>query len=89
MTGEQRQRLRYVLGDFVSSNVAWFFFNLLRYHFGFVKGHISLSSFLTSDNVVVGQIVFPLLMIECRLQQFYDNPRGAHQRHGREPHREL
>ena len=63
MTGEQRQRLRYVLGDFVSSNVAWFFFNLLRYHFGFVKGHISLSSFLTSENVVVGQIVFPLLMM--------------------------
>ena len=63
MTGEQRQRLRYVLGDFVSSNVAWFFFNLLRYHFGFVKGHISLSSFLTSENVVVGQIVFQLLMM--------------------------
>lgn len=63
MTGEQRQRLRYVLGDFVSSNVAWFLFNLVRYHLGFVKGHLSLMSFLTSYNVVVGQIVFPLLMM--------------------------
>ncbi len=63
MTGEQRQRLRYVLGDFVSSNVAWFLFNLLRYHFGFVKGHLSLYSFLSSYNVVMGQILFPLLMM--------------------------
>ena len=63
MTGEQRQRLRYVFGDLVSSNVAWFLFNLLRYHFGVVKGHMSLSSFLMSENVVVGQIVFPLLMM--------------------------
>lgn len=63
MTGEQRQRLRYVLGDFLSSNVAWFLFNLVRYHLGFVKGHLSLMSFLTSYNVVVGQIVFPLFMM--------------------------
>ena len=63
MTGEQRQRLRYVLGDFLSSNVAWFLFNLVRYHLGFVKGHLSLMSFLGSYNVVVGQIVFPLLMM--------------------------
>ena len=63
MTGEQRQRLRYVLGDFLSSNVAWFLFNLLRYRLGFVKGHLSLMSFLTSENVIIGQIVFPLLMM--------------------------
>lgn len=63
MTGEQRQRLIYVIGDFLSSNLAWFFFNLTRYHFGFVKGHLSLGSFLMSYNVVVGQIAFPLLMM--------------------------
>lgn len=63
MTGEKRQRLRYVLGDFVSSSVAWFVFNLTRFHLGFVKGHVTLTSFLTSENVVIGQVVFPLLMM--------------------------
>lgn len=63
MTGEQRQRLKYVIGDFVSSNVAWFLFNLIRYKLGFVKGQLSLESFLLSENVMVGQVVFPLLMM--------------------------
>ncbi len=64
MTGEQRQRLRYVLGDFVSSNVAWFLFNLMRYKLGFVKGGwLSLQSFLMSENVIYGQVLFPLLMM--------------------------
>ncbi len=63
MSGEQIQRLKYVVGDFLSSNVAWFLFNLLRYQLGFVKGHISLMSFLMSYNVIIGQAVFPLLMM--------------------------
>ena len=63
MTGERRQRLIYVIGDFLSSNVAWFLFNLVRYHLGFVKGQMSLSSFLLSHNVVLGQLLFPLLMM--------------------------
>lgn len=63
MTGEVKQRLRYVIGDFLSSNVAWFVFNLVRYHFGFVKGHLSLASFMCSENVIVGQVIFPLLMM--------------------------
>ena len=63
MTGERLQRMKYVIGDFVSSNVAWFVFNLVRYHLGFVKGQLSLSSFLCSYNVIVGQLVFPLLMM--------------------------
>ncbi len=63
MTGERLQRLRYVLGDFLSSNAAWFLFNLMRYHLGFVKGHLTLASFLVSENVMMGQLVFPLLMM--------------------------
>ena len=63
MTGEQKQRLKYVIGDFFSSNVAWFLFNLLRYHLGFVKGHMSLESFLFSSNVMMGQLMVPLLMM--------------------------
>lgn len=63
MTGEVKQRFRYVIGDFLSSNVAWFVFNLVRYHFGFVKGHLSLASFMCSENVIIGQVIFPLLMM--------------------------
>lgn len=63
MTGERIQRLKYVFGDFLSSNVAWFVFNLLRYRMGFVKGHVSLSSFLSSENVIIGQVFFPLVMM--------------------------
>jgi len=63
VTGEVKQRLRYVIGDFLSSNVAWFVFNLVRYHFGFVKGHLSLASFMCSENVIIGQVIFPLLMM--------------------------
>lgn len=63
MTGEVKQRLRYVIGDFLSSNVAWFVFNLVRYHLGFVKGHLSLASFMCSENVIIGQVIFPLLMM--------------------------
>ena len=75
MTGEQRQRLKYVLCDFLSSNAAWFLFNLVRYHLGFAKGHLSLMSFLTSYNVVVGQIVFPLLMmLVYYLSGYYNVP---------------
>lgn len=75
MTGEQRQRLKYIIGDFLSSNVAWFLFNLLRYHNGFVKGHVSLLSFLSSHNVILGQVVFPLfMMFVYYLSGYYNVP---------------
>lgn len=75
MTGENRQRLRYIIGDFLSSNLAWFLFNLVRYHYGFAKGHLSLSSFLTSHNVILGQIVFPLfMMFVYYLSGYYNVP---------------
>lgn len=48
----------------MSTNIAWLLFNLFRYRWvdnaSFFK---SLSSFLTSDSVVLGQIFFPLLMV--------------------------
>lgn len=53
-----------MIGDFLSTNIAWLLFNLFRYRWvdnaSFFK---SLSSFLTSDSVVLGQIFFPLLMV--------------------------
>ena len=75
MTSEQIQRMKYVIGDYLSSNVAWLLFNVLRYNLGFVRGHVSLMTFLTSYNVIVGQIVFPLLMmLVYYLSGYYNVP---------------
>lgn len=65
MTSENRQRARYLVGDFVATNVAWFIFNIIRYYilpktaFGFA----SLGTYLESTTVMLGQFVFPLLML--------------------------
>ncbi len=75
MISSKQQIRRYVLGDFVTSNVAWFLFNIVRYHFpGLVVDH-SLKSFLLSPRVIEGQIVFPLLMMGVYyLSGYYNQP---------------
>ncbi|MBR6640273.1 MAG: sugar transferase [Muribaculaceae bacterium] len=61
---EKRQRCKYVIGDFLSTNIAWLLFNLIRYNwFETTSTFDTLVSFLTSKNVVAGQIIFPLLML--------------------------
>ncbi len=75
MISSKRQIQRYVLGDFVTSNVAWFLFNIVRYHFpGLVVGN-TLKSFLLDPRVIEGQIVFPLLMMGVYyLSGYYNQP---------------
>lgn len=67
MTGITKQRLKYIIGDFISSNIAWFLFNIFRYNFSVSTIHAQvydgLDSFIFSRSVVVGQIFFPLLMM--------------------------
>ena len=58
-----RQRIKYVVGDFVMSSLAWFTYNIVRYQMGNVVGYDSLTSYLTSKIVVLGQIAFPLMMM--------------------------
>ena len=38
------QRIKYVLGDFVMSNLAWLAYNCVRWKMGAVVGHATLSS---------------------------------------------
>ena len=57
------QRIKYVVCDFVMSNVAWFAYNCVRWNMGSVVGQTSLQGYLTSKMVVLGQIFFPLLMM--------------------------
>ena len=68
------QRIKYVVGDFLMSNLAWFSFNCLRWQMGAVIGHEYLVSYLKTNMVVLGQIVFPLLMmITYAFSGYYNN----------------
>ncbi len=65
MISNTRQRINYLVGDFLATNVAWFLFNVVRfYHIDDVHGQFaSLGDYLASRMVVAGQILFPLLML--------------------------
>lgn len=70
-----RQRLLYVISDFLMTNVAWFIFNVIRYQTladtSFAK---SLHAFLTMEVVMWGQVLFPLLMLTIfYLSGYYNN----------------
>ena len=68
-----RQRIKYVVGDFVMSNLAWFIYNIIRYQMGRVVGWPYLVSYLKSDMVIAGQIFFPLLMMVTYIFSGYYN----------------
>ena len=76
MISANRQRLKYIFGDYISSNIAWLIYNCIRYEVvnGLrSEGFKSLSSYLSSDNVVLGQVVFPLVMMMIYLISGYYN----------------
>ena len=64
-----------MIGDFLSTNIAWLLFNLFRYRWVDNASFFnSLTSFLTSENVIVGQIIIPLLMLGLYyLSGYYNN----------------
>lgn len=70
-----RQRLKYILYDLIACNVAWCLFNIIRYYSLPVNyNEMSLQSYYSMHTVLVGQIVFPLLMIALfALSGFYHN----------------
>ena len=68
-----RQRIKYVVGDYVMSNLAWFTYNCVRWQMGTVIGHKYLASYLTSNMVVLGQLFFPMLMMVTYVFSGYYN----------------
>jgi len=68
-----QQRIKYVVGDYVMSNLAWFTYYIVRYQMGAVAGYGNLGSYLTSNIVVLGQIFFPLLMMVTYIFSGYYN----------------
>lgn len=67
MISARRQRIKYVACDYVASNAAILLYNCARYWIGEERiaseGFRSLSSFLQSGNVVLGQVLFPVAMM--------------------------
>lgn len=74
MISERLQRSKYVLGDLLSSSVAWFCYNCMRYSVDPLhSGFSSLGAFLSSPMVITGQLVFPLLMMAVYYLSGYYN----------------
>lgn len=76
MTPRSRQRLIYVAGDYLATNVAWLLFNAARYYLlpRRTWSFHSLEGYLTSTTVVAGQILFPLLMLGIYwISGYYEN----------------
>lgn len=65
MVSEIKQRFIYVIGDLLSTALAWFIFNVIRFN-NVVQEYQSYTSFtdyLAVRPVWLGQILFPLLML--------------------------
>lgn len=70
-----RQRIKYILSDLVACNVAWLLFNVIRYYSLPINyNEMSLQTYYSMHVVMVGQIVFPLMMLALfALSGFYHN----------------
>ena len=77
MLTQTRQKITYVVGDFLSTALAWFLFNIFRY-IDIVEansGWGSLKSFLLSPTILLGQVLFPVGMLMLYwLSGYYNRP---------------
>ncbi|MCC8119999.1 MAG: sugar transferase [Bacteroidales bacterium] len=59
-----KQRSIYILADYLSANVAWFAFNIIRYYtLPYNYGLMTLGGYMSMTTVLLGQVFFPLMMI--------------------------
>ena len=74
MISSGKQITKYVLCDYVSSNVAWFVFNIVRFYIPTIaSGYIELHDFLLSSKVLFGQLVAPVIMLAIYYLSGYYN----------------
>lgn len=78
MISANKQRLRYIVGDFVATNLAWLLFNVVRYFqvvVPMVSGFSSFGQYYSIPPVILGQIFFPLVMMAIYwLSGYYNHP---------------
>lgn len=65
MNIKTQQKIKVLLADFLSTNIAVLLFNVFRYYdiVAEIQGFGSLEQFLLSPMVLAGQIVFPVVML--------------------------
>lgn len=78
MISATQQRLRYIVGDYVATNLAWLLFNVVRYFQVVVPmgiGFRSFGEFYSIPPVILGQIFFPTVMMAIYwLSGYYNRP---------------
>lgn len=78
MITEKYQRIRYVVGDFLATSLAWFVFNIIRYTQIVIPQGMTIPSFsayYSINPVIQGQIFFPLMMMGLYyLSGYYNRP---------------
>lgn len=76
MINETRQRLTYVVSDLLSTSLAWLLFNTLRFYTTVITNepyYNKLGDFLLLKPVLIGQLVFPLMMLTLYYLSGYYN----------------
>ena len=73
-----RQRLKYLLSDFVTAAIVWCLMNILRYYeVARYDGFHSLGQFLTFHQVIIMQLFIPLFWLALYyLSGYYNRPFG-------------
>ena len=73
-----RQRLKYLLSDFVTAAIVWCLMNILRYYeVARYDGFHSLGQFLTFHQVIIMQFFIPLFWLALYyLSGYYNRPFG-------------
>lgn len=64
MNATSRQQIKYLVADYISINIGWLLFNLVRYHF--LSGYnavYTLGEYLGSTTLLVEQIFLPLFVL--------------------------
>lgn len=74
MINAKKQISKYILCDYVMSNIAWLLFNIIRFNMPVItSGYDSIGAFLLSKNVLMGQLFMPLIMMTVYYLSGYYN----------------
>lgn len=75
MTPTQTQRLRYIVSDYLMANIGWLTFNIVRFYSLPMGYAVSLPNWLCSHGTLLGQVVFPLMMVILwGISGYYNRP---------------
>lgn len=77
MINNRQQSLKYVLSDWLSLNLGWFLFTMVRYSArpGLMIGDGGFVAHISTSPVLEGQVIFPIMMVALYwLSGYYNQP---------------